>query len=105
MSELTLEKARVVERLTNVESEIKSFVELKRLENQHIQEASERHAQLLERITSTIYGNGQKGLLTTLSGHEQVLRLMIWVMGITCASTFTLGIRAIFQAVFVGKFP
>ena len=109
MSELTLEKSRVVERLGEVESsiqsvhqEIKALIELKKLEHSHFREIIDSQALLMKQIAGTVYGNGQPGLKQTVSGHALTLKLLIWVMTITCGTTLTLGIKAVFETVVKG---
>ena len=90
MSELTLEKLQIAERLGAVESEIKALVELKKLEHTHM-------VSLLERVTKTIYGNGSEGLTTVVSKHTQSLMWLTRVMWSMAASLIALGVKAMFD--------
>ena len=88
--------------IQSVHQEIKALIELKKLEHAHFREIVDSQAKLMAQITGTIYGNGAKGLKQTTSEHTLMLKLLLWVMTVTCGTTLTLGIKAVFETLVKG---
>ena len=64
-----------------------------------LRESALRQTELLEKVAKTIYGNGQKGVTTTLAEQAQFMKLMGWVMTVMFGTTMTLGIKAVFEVI------
>ena len=59
-------------------------------------------AKIWDRITATVYGNGQSGLTTRMTSTERNLNLLNKIMWSMAATLLALGIKAIFDKLVMG---
>jgi|SRR3990167_800368 len=93
--ELTLEKLRVSERVQSLEDAIKNLIVLKERDHRDLQAMLQRHDRAL-------YGNGQEGLITRFSKHEQSLTVLTRVLWAMATVLISLGLKAVFDKLVLG---
>lgn len=94
---------RFEKRVAAMEMQLAELSTLAKSDHNHFRQILEQQSKWLARISASIYGNGQQGLKTVVGAHDQTLKLMLWVMAATCGTTLTLGIKAVFDTVVLGK--
>lgn len=100
--DLTLEKLRVSERLTSLEGQVITLIELKKVEHAYFKENAEKIQAILDKVIATVYGNGAVGLTTQIVQNTAAISWlvkMMWAVGFTI---FGLGAKAVLEHVFYG---
>ena len=58
---------------------------------------------MLQKHDHTLYGNGTVGVTTVLSNHGQILKALVWVVGVVVLAVVPMLMRFIFGGALAGR--
>lgn len=89
---LTLEKIKVVTRLQAMETALEHLIEIKQQEHKDVRA-------LLEKHSTSLYGNGHEGLMVRMDRLEQIEKNRLWAWRTVFGCVVGLVVKAFFDMV------